>query len=219
MRRGPGRGVGMKIDHILGSPKGDGDMLRSNRKPESVLMELLSVLKSDFFIMLQLYVDESGTHHPKGQRPGSEVPVVAGFMGWKNDWKKFAKDWQAVLDNYKVGYFHAKEFERGKEPCYASWSEEKHEAFRYALAEIAGRFIPVGGSYHIKEHDRTNPHDQDYPYRFPIAYFFKDLTDSMREWGFSSERISIIFDSTTNKAWMAEIATQVEILKSSGLKN
>jgi hypothetical protein len=168
--------------------------------------------------MLQIYADESGTHHPKGQAPGSEVPVVSGYMGNRDNWRKFENDWKVVLDNYKVAHFHAKEFERGKVEPYLSWSDEKRESFRYALAEIAGRFIPVGGGYHIKEHHRENPGDQDYPYRLPIAYFFIDLGNSLQEWGLSSEKISIIFDETTNKAWMAEIAGQIETMKASGLK-
>jgi hypothetical protein len=168
-------------------------------------------------VNLVIYADESGTHHPKGEQPKSEVPVIAGYMGWRSNWKQFCHDWKAVLDRHSVPFFHAKEFERRQEP-YQSWSDDRAERFKYALAEIAGRNTPVGGSYHIKEHYKENPEDETYPYKFPIRYFFSDLVASLKEFGFLEQEISIVFDSTTNKKWMAAMAEEIETLKTSGIK-
>ena len=169
---------------------------------------------------LILYADESGTNHPTGARPTSEVPVIAGYIGWRDEWKRFCPTWKAVLKRYDVENFHAVEFNRRKYPDspYYSWGEEKAECFIYALAEIAGKYIPVGGGYHIKEHHRENPNEGAYIYKYPMAYFFSDLATALEEFGFLNEKISIVFDSTTNKKWMAAIAEQIELLKKVGIK-
>jgi hypothetical protein len=50
-------------------------------------VELASTSPARLFVILQIYADESGTHHPLGEKPGSEVPVIAGYMAWLDDWK------------------------------------------------------------------------------------------------------------------------------------
>jgi hypothetical protein len=41
--------------------------------------------------MLKLYVDESG------QEPNSEYCVVAGFIGYEENWVQFEEAWKAVI--------------------------------------------------------------------------------------------------------------------------
>lgn len=56
------------------------------------------------FVMLQVYVDDSGTHDD------SYACVVAGYFGGVNRWKEFERRWKEVLEKSKIHEFHAREF-------------------------------------------------------------------------------------------------------------
>lgn len=126
------------------------------------------VCRGGLFVILQVYADESGTHDPTGNQPSSEVAVVGGYMAWRDDWKKFCRDWQGILKQYDVPSFHAKIFNRKAKP-YRSWTDDKFNSFKYALAEIAGRNIPLGGAFHIKEQHQGG--SNNYPYASTIRFF------------------------------------------------
>ncbi|MGA2242501.1 MAG: DUF3800 domain-containing protein [Verrucomicrobiota bacterium] len=53
---------------------------------------------------LIIYADESGTHE------GSDFSLLAGWITYENVWNEIIPAWQAVLDKYKVEYFHFSEF-------------------------------------------------------------------------------------------------------------
>lgn len=181
--------------------------------------ELVAHFKGEVFVILELYADESGTHHPQGLEPNSEVPVVAGYMALRQEWERSDRDWAAVLASYGVSVFHAKEFDNRWAP-YAVWGEERREAFKYELAEIAGRHIPVGGGYHNKEHFNRHPNDQNYAYGYAINHFFSDLFDSLRERegdGYLRNQISIIFDMKTDRQWDSAIREAVDAYKQKGV--
>jgi hypothetical protein len=181
-------------------------------------VELASHSPARLFVILQIFADESGTHHPQGDKPGSEVPVIAGYMGWLDDWKTFCPAWKTVLKRYDVPNFHAKDFERRWKHPYDLWSDHKAECFKYALAEIAGRQIPLGGGYDIQEHHRIFPNDKTYPYIYPIQQFFKDLIETLNEHGLTKEKIAITFDTNTGKKWQSAITDTVETCKKAGVK-
>lgn len=62
------------------------------------------------------YFDESGTHD------GSEVVAVAGFVANTSNWEQFSEDWQAILNDCSLEYFHMSEFENMQGP-YTSWTD------------------------------------------------------------------------------------------------
>ena len=176
-----------------------------------------SLLRGELFVNLIIYADESGTNNPTGEEPTSEVPVIAGYMGWRDEWRKFCPAWKAILDRYKISCFHAKDFFNNRSSEYLYWKHDKCESFKYALAEIAGRYIPIGGSYHIKHHYKKNPLDETYPYKYAMRFFFKDLFDSMNEWDLLGQKVSIVFHRTTNKKWIAAIAEEIDNVKKRGI--
>jgi hypothetical protein len=175
-------------------------------------------------VSIVIYADESGTHDPTGQQLGSEVPVVAGYAAFRNNWKFFCRDWKSVLDRYKIPYFHAREFENrdhrkinSKSPYYL-WEDHKAESFKYDLAEIAGRHIPVGGGYHIKEHQKKYKEDETYPYKYAFEQFFIDIVDMLKERDRLAEKISIIFDRNTDEKWNIALGEVADWWIKNGLK-
>lgn len=52
---------------------------------------------------VEAYMDESGTHE------GAEPTVVAGFVFKHEQAIRFSRDWQKVLDHYRLPYSHMKE--------------------------------------------------------------------------------------------------------------
>ena len=180
-----------------------------------------SLFSGNVIVSITVYADESGTHDPTGQKPGSEVPVIAGYMAFRNNWKFLCRDWKAVLDRYNAPYYHAREFENRKrnyQSPYCLWDDDKADSFKYALAEIAGRNVPISGGHNLQEHLKRNPEDESYPYKNTIQIFFTDLVDALKERQRLSEKISVVFDINTGKKWNAAINDEVNLWKKNGLK-
>lgn len=92
---------------------------------------------------LYAYADESGVQ--------KEPPfcVVAGYIASSRAWDAFKKAWIAVLTEYQVNEFHAKEF-FGRNPGhgqYAHFSQAKAGEFLGEIINIINqnRIYPVGG--------------------------------------------------------------------------
>jgi hypothetical protein len=94
--------------------------------------------------MLQAYFDDSGTHE------GSHNCVVAGYWGGVNRWKRFEREWSAVLARESIEEFHANEFwprikgERLKP--YRGWTDERHATFIRDLLKVIfdSAVVPFG---------------------------------------------------------------------------
>ena len=80
---------------------------------------------------------------------------MAGYFAPESYWPNFCDEWQAVLNEYKVSYFHNKELSwhqrlKANNP-YFGWDNDQVADFRYDLAMVAGSAaIPIGGFYHAK---------------------------------------------------------------------
>jgi len=69
-------------------------------------IELIDFLSADgekVIVMLEAYLDESGTHK------GSPIVVVAGWLGDRKVWKSFIKEWNSHLRAAGISHFHAKD--------------------------------------------------------------------------------------------------------------
>jgi hypothetical protein len=53
------------------------------------------------FVVLNAYVDESGTHE------GAPITLMGGLVADADTWAKFDADWLEILDYIRVPYFHA----------------------------------------------------------------------------------------------------------------
>jgi hypothetical protein len=82
--------------------------------------------------MFRSYIDESGIHD------GSKFCMIGGYVGRAEEWAIFEKDWQGVLDKYRVCWFHAKEFFSRAHPTYhraLGWTDTRKDEFLNELID------------------------------------------------------------------------------------
>jgi hypothetical protein len=168
-------------------------------------------------VKLVAYVDESGTDG------SSEVLIVAGFLALREEWARFCKDWQRVLNKYSVKYFHFREWADasavarkkrrpnsnfGKNP-YKSLSQDKLDSFLLELAEVAasdGRLVVGGYVPHNKlRSDQTSGvvTTKAGAEELCVGHFFDSvvLAISKERRVLNRQGISFFFDHSTNKQW------------------
>lgn len=166
--------------------------------------------------MIVIYADESGTHDHRGEKKGAQFPIIAGFAATKETWDGFHCEWEKILNEFGVNYFHARELEGArlaivenrnesnskqlkKNPYYkAKWDLVKIEAFRKALTQVAtsGDKIPVCGGVDIEKFNanKTNAWDQD-PYKMVMDHFFYVCHCEIDfKWQTPKDDIEFIFD-------------------------
>jgi hypothetical protein len=169
--------------------------------------EWASLFSARVFVKIVLYADESGTHDPTGMARGAECPVIGGYLAYRDDWIRFCGEWDAVLKNYTVPYFHFREFndrdaaQNDNSSPYHGWDKNRRESFLYDLAEVAGKQIPVGGMYFLKKHNEVFPNDSQYPYIYTFRKFFECLDEMLKERPYLSEKIAIFMDRNSDKEW------------------
>ena len=171
--------------------------------------EWASLFSGNIFVKLVIaYLDESGTHDPRGKKKGAEVPVIAGYMAKKEEWESFCPDWKAVLDKYNAPFFHYFELidhdERQTNPKnpYYGWDDEKADAFVYELAEIAGRQIPLVGHYNLKKHKEQFKDDETYSYAYVMEIFFRDFVKKVEEhYPYLNCQIDFFLDRNSDPRW------------------
>jgi hypothetical protein len=112
--------------------------------------------------MLRAYIDESGVHD------GAKICCVSGYFGGVNQWKKFEREWQPILDRAGVKEFHAKQFwarDRGNRVgAYKSWDDERADKFISELiAVIQGcRIFPMSAAVVTDTWQALNAGEQRY---------------------------------------------------------
>lgn len=99
----------------------------SNEITGAALLEYLAqvvfqITPADFdkvaFAMYSACFDESGTMSK------DRTLVVAGFSASVNQWVEFCHDWNAILQEFRVSFFHMTDF-RGGHKEYAPWRNDK----------------------------------------------------------------------------------------------
>jgi hypothetical protein len=93
----------------------------------------MSRWRSSLMAMFTVYFDASGS----GTQ--GEALSVAGFIARTEDWLRFEKSWQIVLNAYKVKALHMKEFAPGSGE-FASWKDDKkrRREFMQDLINVVG---------------------------------------------------------------------------------
>jgi len=69
-------------------------------------------------MIITAYLDESGTHD------GSELTLMAGYVGYSGQWRKFDKKWARNLARLRLTHFHAKDFVKGTGE-FKGWSDKR----------------------------------------------------------------------------------------------
>jgi hypothetical protein len=101
-------------------------------------------ISSKVFAMLHAYMDDSGTH------PDSHNCVVAGYWASANEWRRFERDWNAVLQREGLKEFKANEFWPRPNGMrigpYRDWTNARHAKLIDDLLLVIRRWkvIPFG---------------------------------------------------------------------------
>jgi hypothetical protein len=179
-----------------------------------------------------IYADESGTHDRTGKQTGSEYPTIAGFAAPPSEWSKFCVNWQAVLNSYRVPYFHFREWaavsaavrfnkpetpELKKNP-YFGWDIKRLDKFLYTLADIAGRGnkVPISGTIRtavfnqVKEDLKINNPEQiqwgEDPFKYSMGEFFQKYhRETWIRWGNFNAPVTFFFDRSDDPKWTSAL--------------
>jgi hypothetical protein len=85
---------------------------------------------------------------------------VAGYWGGKNEWRRFERAWNAVLDSEGIDEFHAKVFwpriNGRRLGEYKDWSDDRHRSFIDRLLAVIQnhKIVPFGCGVDIAEWNR-----------------------------------------------------------------
>ncbi len=84
--------------------------------------------------MLTVYFDESYSHSP-----APLVYTVGGYLATDRRWRKFEKEWKAVLDSESLPPFSMKDFDNPHSKTYGTWPKEKKITFLKTLHGIINK--------------------------------------------------------------------------------
>ena len=163
-----------------------------------------ALLKERIWVVLTLkvFADESGTHDETGQKPGSEVAGVLGYLAWNWQWENLVRQWNGFLTApaYGVTDFHMTEFMRGKALPYRTWSHVKRGVFRRGLTEIvtANTALGVGGLLVVADYKKLMPASLYVPpYLFCFQLLFDTILKRVEELPglMATDQIAFVFDN------------------------
>lgn len=85
---------------------------------------------------LTAYIDESGTHGP------SPLTVMAGFVGYADQWDKFDSEWKNLLASNRLDYIHGKELLHGSGQFKdrSKWNLDARAALAIHIAPVPLRY-------------------------------------------------------------------------------
>lgn len=176
-----------------------------------------------------VYADESGTHD------GSEFSLLVGWIAYEHVWNEFIPAWQAVLDKYKVQYFHFTEFAHSsfvkRNPTHKSKHKYESDAYKKLSIQqmdgllydcsllLTNRNLQFEISILERQkffEDKIKPvkaHPQDVYEKNPEIYlvknFFERVTKRILEvWGTSYDGVSFIFDKRSDSDWRKSIKAE-----------
>lgn len=209
----------------------------SNQSPKEAAREFAewsSLFSGGIFVKLVIYVDESGTHDPAGRREtGGREAVIAGIGALVEDWVTFRRDWQSILNKYRVPYFHFCEWsdafhalKKGKPKLdnpYSHLDKDQLDKMIVEFAKVAGagNKLIVGEGVHVntfnkKKDDGIIPPDSN-PYRRCARKFFEDFMWQLSFFKPVWKRtpVDFFFDQTEDREFRRAIHEAFDDLKTS----
>jgi hypothetical protein len=94
------------------------------------VVDILASGESDVVAFLECYFDESGSHY------GSPVLCLAGYLFEKDQCKALDLGWKAVLDRYRLPFFHMTSCAHNQRPFDHLTRDECVEAEKGAIGLI-----------------------------------------------------------------------------------
>ncbi len=98
----------------------------------------LRVRPERLYMAMKGFFDESGTH-------GADSPLVtvAGFLATVEQWAAYERDLSALMSEYGVKKFHAKDF-RGRKNDFKGWPTSKRAKFNSRFLKMADDHLSCG---------------------------------------------------------------------------
>jgi hypothetical protein len=98
----------------------------------------LRVQPERLYMAMKGFFDESGTH-------GAESPLVtvAGFIASVDQWAAYERDLSALMGEYNVKKFHAKDF-RGRKNDFKGWLTPRRAKFNSRFLKLADDHLACG---------------------------------------------------------------------------
>jgi uncharacterized protein DUF3800 len=134
-------------------------------------------LQERLMFMFTAYFDESGTHH------GSHVVVVAGYLSADEQWGRFCDEWQSVLDDYKIDYFHMTDFENRRKQFKNMLDSDRRRLLERLIAFIKIRQrIGFAVTFDLAVYNEMIQEFADLPLKQPYAFCALTLMGRIRAW-------------------------------------
>lgn len=119
-------------------------------------------------MMLTGYMDETG--HSKDER--QRFVGMAGLIAPPEDWEVFERKWKAALADFKIPFFHMKDFANLRGP-FKGWSELKRRKLFGKLLRIMAAIHPLPvGSITSMEDFRSLPEEDREIVKDPYYFSF-----------------------------------------------
>lgn len=156
--------------------------------------------------MLTAYFDAANDPTVKGRPDRPLLQSVGCWMGYRDDWNRFRREWKAELERHGVGYFHATDFEWSlnqvinekelpKDDFYYGWAKEDFLAFQKRLYRVLNRKRP-DGEYRLVAF-ASNVHKADFDSKLPNelkgdpecqSYYIFNIANLMKQMAFWCNR-------------------------------
>jgi len=113
------------------------------------------------FVIVTVYIDESGTHN-------SGVTILGGWVGRLGQWATFDRKWKALLKRNGLTHFHSKTM-RHSQGEFKGWSVQQKRDFIGAAAKVALNSLAFGFTVILKDDDYKQHYIADYrPKEVPV---------------------------------------------------
>lgn len=111
--------------------------------------------------MVEVYFDAT-YNHPRPDSPTPEIHTLAAYVGTKESWKKFRKEWRSELDKKNIDHFHMSKFEFARSQAIAGKDIPKSSLYHGCKADEFAPFLQ-------RLHNTINRKGKDGVYRFEAS--------------------------------------------------
>jgi hypothetical protein len=138
------------------------------------------------FMILTAYFDESGTHG------GSDLSVMAGFIGDARQWRKFEKRTSKLFKRFKVDIFHTIDVKR-TDKDFDGWKVDRKIEFLDEFHHIINETLERGFASILR--------NDDYDYYSSLSWPKKTRKDSRYGLLFRASLSSVVDSGLAVQQW------------------
>jgi hypothetical protein len=113
------------------------------------------------FVIVTVYIDESGTHE-------SGITILGGWVGRLGQWATFDPKWTKLLKRNGLTFFHSKEM-RSTKGEFKGWTRVKKFEFTQLAADLALKNLEFGFTISVSDSDYRDHYIAGYrPREIPL---------------------------------------------------